>query len=411
MFETKTLKALLNEVLKANPKILKANPKSRTIMQHAKLTNGTLEMQGLGDCHFVAETGTDLTGFLDVKMYNKTGNLATSMSSGTYSSEDYPSYLYPVNTSITRFELDPSLFAVNFQQFAKYTSDDETRACLQGIYFNPDLNEVTATNGHVLLAKKLDTEIPIPFLVAPHSFKILDMLSPFIEVAEIVKDGECKVTVGDSEEIRRYDFLRVSGDGFSFVSKCGELPYPNYNRCIPEPLADLSVTLSPEAVGKLIAALNALLPFANCETHLCIFENDEVFVHSIDTGKHIRVKIGERILAEKYVRIAFNIRYLLQVLKDASTGGSMTINYGATQISAVTVQTEKQRTLIMPLRILEEELAFEIPPEYIDVEPVTVKKQSPAKLDKAIEKFALLLQERLGKKQLLENLKAMEELL
>ena len=65
----KNFKNLLNEVLKANPK-------SNAIMQHAKLTNGTLEMQGLGACHFVAETGTDLTGFLDVRMYNKTGNLA-----------------------------------------------------------------------------------------------------------------------------------------------------------------------------------------------------------------------------------------------------------------------------------------------------------------------------------------------
>jgi hypothetical protein len=47
------------------------------------------------------------------------------------------------------------------------------------------------------------------------------------------------------------------------------------------------------------------------------------------------------------------------------------------------------------------------------VEPVkaSAKKPVAAKLDKAIEKFALLLQERLGKKQLLENLKAMEELL
>jgi DNA polymerase III sliding clamp (beta) subunit (PCNA family) len=392
MIDPKILKTVLMECLKANPK-------SNAIMQHAKLTNGTLEMQGLGACYFVAETGTDLTGFLDVRLFSKTGNMATSMSSGNYSPEDYPSNIYPTDTNLARFQLPPELFSVNFQQFAKYTSDDETRACLQGIYFNPDLNEVAATNGHVLLAKKLEAKIEAPFLIAPHSFKILDVLSPFIEVAEVVK--------GDR------DFLRVSGDGFSFVSKCmEELPYPDYNKAIPKPLADLSVTLSPEAVGKLIAALNALLPFANCETHLCIFENDEVFVHNRDTGKHIRVKIGERILAEKYVCIAFDIRYLLQVLKDASTGGSMTINYGATQISAVTVQTEKQRTLIMPLRIVEEP-AFEIPPEYIDVEPVkaSAKKPVAAKLDKAIEKFALLLQERLGKKQLLENLKAMEELL
>ena len=403
MIDPKILKTVLMECLKANPK-------SNAIMQHAKLTNGILEMQSLGACYFVAETGTDLTGFLDVRLFSKTGNMATSMSSGNYSPEDYPSNIYPTDTNLARFQLPPELFSVNFQQFAKYTSDGVTRACLQGIYFNPDLNEVAATDSHVLLAKKLEAKIPKPFLVAPHSFKILDVLSPFIEVAEVVKDVECKVTVDDSEEIRGYDFLRVSGDGFSFVSKCmEELPYPNYDRCIPKPLADLSVTLSPEAVGKLIAALNALLPFANRKTHLCIFENDEVFVR---TGKHIRVKIGERILAEKYVRIAFDIRYLLQVLKDASTGGSMTINYGATQISAVTVQTEKQRTLIMPLRIVEEP-AFEIPPEYIDVEPVkaSAKKPVAAKLDKAIEKFALLLQERLGKKQLLENLKAMEELL
>jgi len=364
MFETKTLKTLLNEVLKANHK-------SVAIMQHAKLTNGTLEMHGLGACHFVAETGTDLTGFLDVRMYNKTGNLATSMSSGNYSPEDYPSNIYPTDTNLARFQLPPELFSINFQQFAKYTSDDETGACLQGIYFNPDLNEVAATNGHILLAKKLEAKIEVPFLVAPRSFKILDILAPHIQAAEIVK-GDC-------------DYLRVSGDGFSFVSKCVELPYPDYNKAIPKPLADLSVTLSPEAAGKLIAALNALLPFANCKTHLCIFENDEVFVRDIDTGKHIRVKIGERILAEKYVRMAFNIRYLLQVLKDAFTGGSMTINY-ATQISAVTVQTEKQRTLIMPLRIVEEP-AFEILPEYIDVEPVkaSAKKPVAAMLDKAIE--------------------------
>ena len=390
MIDPKILKTVLMECLKSTPK-LKSNPKS--IANYARMQNGTLEMQGLGACHFVAETGTNLTGFLDVRLFSKTGNMVTSTSSGTYSSEDYPSNIYPTDTNLARFQLPPELFSVNFQQFAKYTSDGVTRACLQGIYFNSDLNEVAATDSYVLLAKKLEAKIEAPFLVAPHSFKILDILAPHIQAAEIVK-GDC-------------DYLRVSGDGFSFVSKCEELPYPDYNACIPKPLVDLSVTLSPEAVGKLISALTALLPFANCETHLCIFENDEVFVHNRDTGKHIRVKIGERILAEKYVRMAFNIRYLLQVLKDASTGGSMTINYGA----AITVQTEKQRTLIMPLRILEEELAFEIPPEYIDVEPVTVKKQIPAKLDKAIEKFALLLQERLGKKQLLENLKAMEELL
>lgn len=408
MIDPKILKTVLMECLKANPK-------GNAIMQHAKLTNGTLEMQGLGACYFVAETGTDLTGFLDVRLFSKTGNMATSMSSGTYSSEDYPSNIYPTDTNLVRFQLPPELFSINFQQFAKYTSDDETRACLQGIYFNPDLNEVVAVNGHVLLAKKLDTKIPIPFLIAPHSFKILDVLSPFIEVAEIVK-GDC-------------DYLRVSGDGFSFVSKCmEELPYPNYDRCIPKPLADLSVTLSPEAVGKLIAALNALLPFANRKTHLCIFENDEVFVHSRDTGKHIRVKIGERIITqnlqhrESYANgktnlfdtdyIGFNAEYLLQFLKDTFTGEPVTINYGPLDLNAVTVQTEKQRTLIMPVRIIVDEMpVFDLPPEYIDVESVTVKKQIPAKLDKAIEKFVLLLQERLGKKQLLEYLKVMEVLL
>lgn len=408
MFETKTLKTLLKEVLKANPK-------SIAIMQHANINNGILEMQGLGDCQLTVETGTDLTGFLDVRMYNKTGSLATSMSSGNYSPEDYPSNIYPTDTNLARFQLPPELFSINFQQFAKYTSNDVTRTCLQGIYFNPDLNEVTATDSYFLIAKKLEAKIEAPFLVAPHSFKILDILAPHIQAAEIVK--------GDR------DYLKVSGDGFSFVSKCMELPYPNYNVCIPKPLSDLSVTLSPEAVGKLISALTALLPFANCKTHLCIFENDEVFVHNRDLGKHIRVKIGERIITqnlqhrELYANgktnlfgtdyIGFKAEYLLQFLKDTLTGEPVTINYGPLDLSAVTVQTEKQRTLIMPKCVIGDEMpVFDLPPEYIDVEHVKVSAKKPVavKLDKAIEKFALLLQEKLGKKQLLENLKAMREL-
>jgi len=397
--ESKILKVLLNNIKNVTTdKFRNHHP----ILNLAQMKCGVACMRSPNELSLMVDTGTDLNGFLDVSMYGKTGNINASMASYSYTTEDYPKSVYPENAT-EKVELEPEIFGCNFQQFAKYAADDPTRACLNGVHFNPALNEVIAIDGHILLAKKLEAEIAVPFIVAPHSFKILDMIAPYIEEAHIAKVQ------------KEIEVLHVSGEGFSFVSKLLEGPYPEYNKVIPKPDRERSVTLSPDAVNKMISGLTALLPFSNKTTHLVIFENDEMFVYNRDTQKHMRVKIRERIFSEKVLYsgksaryIGFNIEYLLCVLKDAFTGKPMTIYYSPSVNGAMTIQTEKQRSVIMPLRVMgwEDNDSYSvIPPEYIEVEPAKAPRKQTAKIDKAVEVEVLRLQANIGKAALLETLR------
>jgi hypothetical protein len=188
------------------------------------------------------------------------------------------------------------------------------------------------------------------------------------------------------------------------------------------------VTFTPEQVARIIAGLKTLLPYTNATTNLVILKGNELRVRNRDTDKLVAVKLPctavpplKTALHLGNVRtalidedsIGFNAKYLItfftDVLQDSQQ--SITLLYGPTSISGVTVQTEERICLQMPLRTFiglstQEEVDAVNAEKYTYIEGVKVLPRGPAKpkIDKNLEKIILKLQTRLGVKALVETL-------
>lgn len=401
--EIKDLKTVLVEMSKQNGK-------SVSILNHALVKYGCINMTAISNSYLTVDVGNIPGGFLNIDNFKKTGNLQTSTLSFVESGvnpDDYPTDFVIKNPKTE--ELPPDIFAVGFQQLGKYVSTDRLRKTLNGIYFNPDRNELCATNGHVMITKKLETEFSTPFIIAPHSFKILDILAPYIEGANII-----------IEKSKDKKYIRVYGDGFTFTSQCLDEPYPDYNKAIPEPDPELSISLTPETVKQVIAGLNTLLPYSDKEVHKCVFQGDTI---STDfNNSRVGVKVYQKIALDNYRDqatdagehhdiICFNAKLFLQLLQDIPQDDIITISYGFTNLYATTIQNGKQRLLIMPIRFIADPDWLSKPIEYLEIKPVKAVKKKVVKIDKVTEKLILSLQEKLGKKVLIEKLKSWDELL
>jgi len=404
MLEIKELKTVLIEMSKQNGK-------SVSSLNHALVKNECINMTAINNSYLTVDVGNIPDGFLNIDYFKKTGSIQTSISSFNeegFNPEDYPTDFDIENPKTEG--LPPDIFAVGFQQLGKYASTDQLRKCLTGVYFNPIRNELCATNGHVLITKKLETEFSTQFIIAPHSFKILDILAPYIEDAKII-----------IEEKKDKKYIQIYGDGFTFTSRCLEEPYPDYNKVIPESDPDLSVTLSPETVKHVIAGLNTLLPYtADKGFHKCVFQGDTI---STDfNNSRVGVKVYQKIALDNYRDqatytgnrhdiICFNAKLFIQLLQDIPQDDIITISYGFTNLYATTIQNGKQRLLIMPINFDADPDWLSKPIEYLEVKPMKVVKKKTVKIDKVTEKLVLSLQEKLGKKTLIEKLKSWDELL
>lgn len=408
MLKNKDLKTILVEMSKQNGK-------SVSILNHALVRDGYLNMSAISNSYLTADIENVTDGFLDIDKFKKTGNLQASTLSfeeSGFNPEEYPTDFVIENpkTETETEKLPPDIFSVNFQQLGNYVSTDRSRKVLNGVYFNPVRNEICAASGHVLITKKLETEFSTQFIIAPHSFKILDILASYAEGAKII-----------IEEKKDKKYIQIYGDGFTFTSQCLDEPYPDYNKVIPEPDSELSVTLSSDNVKQLIDGLNTLLPYTSGKTHMCVLQHNTIFCHY--NNARIGVRLDQNIALNKYKDISlhidvdvisFNTKLFLQFLQDAFTGESITLNYGPTNVYATTIQNKKQRVLIMPLRIKNKDNEYpdwlSKPIEYLDIKPIKASKKKTVKVDKVTEKLILSLQEKLGKKALIEKLKSWDEI-
>src|SRR5690554_1865877 len=309
MLEINELKTVLAEMSKQNGK------QSVSILNHALVKNECVSMIAVNNSYLTVNIDNVSDGFLNIDYFKKTGSIQTSISSFTeegFNPEDYPTDLDIENPKTEA--LPPDIFAVGFQQLGKYASTDQLRKVLNGVYFNPVRNEICATSGHVLITKKLLSEFSTQFIIAPHSFKILDILAPYIEEANIIIE----------EKIDK-KYIHIYGDGFTFTSQCLEEPYPDYNKAIPEPDPELSISLTAETVKQVLAGLNTLLPYTDKEVHKCVFQGDTL---STDfNNSRVGVKVYQKIALDSYRDqatdagdhhdiICFNAKLFLQLLQD-----------------------------------------------------------------------------------------------
>lgn len=388
---------------------------SLNICHYAKLTDGLLEATDI-DTWFVADTGTGLTGFLDLALFLKTGNYESSMAAFNYTN-DWPTIVTRCEGHVLLNDLNPSQFNCDLSMFVPYAAKDEFRAVLQGIYFCARNKEICVTQGHSLLTVKNEA--------VDRDFILHNRYASMIDLLTVEKAG-----IGSFEN---KEYLHLSGEGYALHVKLMEGPYPEYERVIPEGLPWFTHVVSRKTVEEVLHAAGDLTPYANPKTKLIIVEQNKIFVRNRDKSRIIFINTQEsfqpkgwtetridelfetEIAEEKsYPPVGYNAEFLSVVLKDLlelNADKSFTFLWGKQPINALCVKTTKSTHLVMPLRIIDEADESEVPEEqrvkYEEVElKVEVKPLTPKapKLDKKLEKAVLNYQSIYGVEKVLSVL-------
>lgn len=185
-----------------------------------------------------------------------------------------------------------------------YTSTDDLRPAMNGIYYCPDNIEAIATDGHRMRWAELGSNLKFEGFILPNC------------VIQLMNDSqynhypECNVDYGKFEAI-------ISNNERIFYQKIEET-YPNYKSVIPPTdsrLPKIKIDIK-EAQKAIAAALIVSNNYSNIvELH---FKDNEVFLYScdIDLGQEYKSdSIGTYKIDPGY-RIGFNGKYLEETLKD-----------------------------------------------------------------------------------------------
>jgi hypothetical protein len=429
--DTKTIKLLLNKIV---PKKASLN-----IILYACLKDGLLIADNLEE-RIEIDTGTNLTGLLDVKLFSKTLDLESSVASlSSLTEDDFPK-AKTEETAYTVTPISPKLFSSDLAKYQNYVSTDITRNSLCGVFFNPDRNERIATNGHVLLLESFPEgcELSVPFILAARALPIFSVL-PEITSAEYCSYEPRRENGHINSEQSSY-LLTLRGEGYTFYTTLVKDQYPDYLKTIPEPSSCCPpTTVTRDYVILLIRALDKLLPFANKKNTLVVLDDEEIFVHNSDIRKHFRINLGSRLtprLGMKYdtkvydmtgertlVAVSFpfgalgiNATYFKNMLEEILKGEAEKFQFlfFRSNIGAIQVRTDNKIVIQMPLRILADDGGESItsyPAEYLTLEEVKPKATKPKatkprtkKLDKQVESLVLEMVEKYGKKAVTDML-------
>jgi len=287
---TKQIKAVMQKTIPQKT--------SLSILRYAKSTNGGLSFTDL-DNYVVLKDSSFTSGMIDSTLFYKSLSLMNSCDE-SQNSEDFP--FKPVLKSP-----DPVTFSVfnryDFTQFSYFTAKDDSRETLTGIYFCSKDHFIVATDGH-LLAMQEDEEVDFDFIMRTQSAEILKALLKISPVNAAM--------IGKVKNISAL-YLLLQGDGWNFLCKSIELPYPDVIKVIPK-YGKSGISYSPAMRDQLLVAVEKVLPYANAQMAMIVLKGDSVYVRNIETKKFFSVTLGFQILLYEYP-VAVNGRFFSSILK------------------------------------------------------------------------------------------------
>jgi DNA polymerase-3 subunit beta len=253
----------------------------------------------------------------------------------TLSADEYPS-LSDVEDGVT-FTAPASDLARMFGKTAFAVSNEETRYYLNGVYFHPGDDGLTAvaTDGHRVAVAWSDTKVDFPGVIVPRK--------AVAELRKVLDIGDVAVTVTDRKI--RFDL----GDTV-ITSKVIDYTYPDYRRVIPQGLPDTF-----RADAKALAGASSLVAMVS---------EEKVRAVTVDVSSGaVRLSSGGQHHAEDEVEadvtgggavMGFNSKYLADVLAQAD-GGDVDAAYDAKNVQSpiVITATEDAQFLavVMPMRV------------------------------------------------------------
>jgi DNA polymerase III sliding clamp (beta) subunit (PCNA family) len=303
------------------------------------------------------------------------------------------------------FTLDPGVLNCNLVAFATKAcaAPNEARGVLRGIYFDRTREAAIAIDGMRLRKRPLASKPSIDFIVPSSSAAAIDAIYKYCEVLE--------ATIYASDSTGQYDsFLQLKGEGWEYLTKLMEGPYPEWWRVIPDEESQAYNEISKAEFAHLMAGIKALLPYANKKTNLMLLAENRLVTRCRANNENFYGVELDFVPFAAVNQIGINAEYFLQVFSDALEYETVRI-MGKTALTGISIRQGENIDLLMPIRIVHEDEPIDyvtVPFVQVHVGQVKPAKKAPAKLDKKVEARILKLQESIGVEEILNILEGID---
>lgn len=237
-----------------------------------------------------------------------------------------------VNQNILKNMIKGTVFAI---------AQDETRPILQGILFevkNKNLNLV-ALDGYRLAIRSefLDTDIDLDVVIPG---KTLNEVSKILEDTDEIVD----ITFTNNHILFNLEKTKI-------ISRLLEGKFINYNSLLPQE-HKLFVDIKREDLQNAIERASLMAKDGNTNLIKLDFKQDTLIISSNSQLGKVREEITIKLQGEE-INIAFNSRYLLDVLKNIETEEVvMKMTSGITPCVIEEKDTSNSQYLVLPVRLM-----------------------------------------------------------
>jgi DNA polymerase-3 subunit beta len=220
-------------------------------------------------------------------------------------------------------------------------AQDETRPILQGILFevrNKNLNLV-ALDGYRLAIKSefLDTDIDVEVVIPG---KTLNEVSKILEDTEEIVD----ITFTDNHILFNLEKTKI-------ISRLLEGKFINYNSLLPQE-HKLFVNINRQELQNAIERASLMAKDGNTNLIKLDFQQDNLVITSNSQLGKVREEISIKLQGEG-IQIAFNSRYLIDVLKNVEDNEVvMKMTSGISPCVIEEKDNENARYLVLPVRLM-----------------------------------------------------------
>ena len=340
-----------NPIYQALSIILRHTGRTLQILKYGLIENGWLRFTDLE--HeikvFIGDQPKQPV-LVDVGLFIKTGDLPAAVGAAqSLDAKDFPGEMVTGNQEV---EISPKVLD-GLIDLLPAASTDDSRSCLKCVFVNRRKKEAVATNGHLLLSRRLSTIPKENFLIDGISLKVAACFGGNFTRLTICHKAPEKDAAGKSSSSESI-YLVLSGNGWQLISKA--LPaaeYPHYAKILPDRSKATPVIWDNALKAEICAFLEKSKAFVNPKSHLVHFTSEEAI------GKNTELSYLRNTLFTRSI-LALELEQVIGLNAEPADGagvpsGQACIGYGgqSQMIEPIVFQGQDCLALIMPLRTAE----------------------------------------------------------
>jgi len=227
----------------------------------------------------------------------------------------------------------------------KFTSDDDLRPAMTGIYFG---DAIAATDAHRLFFYPIE-KVKAPFILPYQAARILTMIGGSWKVktsGKCLEYGDDKIPYLESGQL-----LFENENGIKLYARAIDARFPNYKVVVPQGIGTGLITAD---ATELSNEIKVCMKFANTSTNQVTFLLDDkankvkLISQDVDLGHEYSVELEKvKLLMKSQFDIAFNGKFMLDILNQLDWNLPVKIKLWGSGNAAII----NDHFLIMPLML------------------------------------------------------------